>query len=800
MLKVYFDGVLVDVDSYTELENEYKLFIDNFKLGSVACNTFKLSILKYAVTEQPSEVLIEDDNTTWHFIVDEMVENDDIYVYSLVDKLINFNFDYDAKPLIEEKINSGEECYLSDIWHDMCIKAGVVYDETYNFENDIVVNWYDNRIQARKYLSFIAELQSGYACILENGKQSFKKQKKLPVMTVSGDDCSDIIVGTKKKITRVVYDNGIIKYEFGDETGDTLYLQSENVYIVNESIVENIYNNIKDFEFYIINVPNAPMDSSIRAGDVINFEDGSKTYPTIAQYLMNYYGGWTGNYKLQVNTNRQEETKILGKQDQILAIKTDIDRANATLKITSEKVDENTSDIANLKISNEQILLEVEKIEQLSNLVEGYGSIELTNCGETPLYRLSIKNACQIFPYSGLFPSTTLFFKSRYLRVTYPDSTYDRVKLPPLSLRNIGDVYDELLIENGKVSITKRIGVNSDGSTYLLEEPITTTYDDIVINLKEGTNTLWLESFPNAQLESTYLLKNGYTSNFASKAQVSAEIKVASDEINAEVSQKVGNDEIISRLNLSPEEAKIQSPKLQIEGLTTINGYFKVLEDGSIEAVNGKFTGDIFLNSGGKVIGGDGLLTNLVFSSIDKFGGYSLTGFDVDYFTNPMSPTFKKKDTSVDIIIPDNFTITSAKATIMHTRVHGMNLSGSEIIGYCRNLKLYKATGNIAPLIIFSYGSDYFYNSTGFSGTEIVNAFGTNGYTATNTSSDTVEVVESIDISSQLTTGFNKLYLRTGETTSSIPSGMPSANTDDALSKTGMIILRVDVLGYTSYE
>ena len=32
----------------------------------------------------------------------------------------------------------------------------------------------------------------------------------------------------------MVYDGGAFKWEFGDDTGDTLYLQSDNVFIVNE--------------------------------------------------------------------------------------------------------------------------------------------------------------------------------------------------------------------------------------------------------------------------------------------------------------------------------------------------------------------------------------------------------------------------------------------------------------------------------------------------------------------------------------------------------------------------------------
>src|SRR5574344_2026079 len=260
--------------------NEYVLFTDTFKLGSVASNTFKLSVLKTAVNSQPTNVRIEDDNTTWNFIVDNIVEDDNFYAYTLTDKLVDFNFDYDASVLINSKAELGEDCYLSDIWKDMCLKANVDYDDNYIFENDIVVNWYDSRVQARRYLSYIAELQSGYACILENGKQSFKKQNRSSVKTIDADECSDLIVGEKKTITRVIYDGGAFKWEFGDETGETLYIQKDNVFIVNEGRVENIYKNIKDCEFYRIDAPNAPMDSTIKAGDIITISDNGVMYPT----------------------------------------------------------------------------------------------------------------------------------------------------------------------------------------------------------------------------------------------------------------------------------------------------------------------------------------------------------------------------------------------------------------------------------------------------------------------------------------------------------------------------------------
>lgn len=65
---------------------------------------------------------------------------------------------------------------------------------------------------------------------------------------------------------------------------------------------------------------------------------------------------------------------------------------------------------------------------------------------------------------------------------------------------------------------------------------------------------------------------------------------------------KVNSTEIISTINQTAESIKIQASKIQLEGLVTANNYFKILTDGSIEAVNSKFTGTITATNG--IIGG----------------------------------------------------------------------------------------------------------------------------------------------------------------------------------------------------
>ncbi len=73
----------------------------------------------------------------------------------------------------------------------------------------------------------------------------------------------------------------------------------------------------------------------------------------------------------------------------------------------------------------------------------------------------------------------------------------------------------------------------------------------------------------------------------------SSAITVLYDNINL----KVDKSGIVQSINLSTEGLKIDVTKLDINGIVTANNNFKILLDGSMEAVNGKFSGAITASS-----------------------------------------------------------------------------------------------------------------------------------------------------------------------------------------------------------
>jgi hypothetical protein len=80
-----------------------------------------------------------------------------------------------------------------------------------------------------------------------------------------------------------------------------------------------------------------------------------------------------------------------------------------------------------------------------------------------------------------------------------------------------------------------------------------------------------------------------------------------------EVSVKVSKSDIIQSINLSTEGLKVDVTKIDINGLVTANGNFKIHLDGSMEALNGKFQGQITGGSininGNFIVNSDGTMS-----------------------------------------------------------------------------------------------------------------------------------------------------------------------------------------------
>lgn len=112
---------------------------------------------------------------------------------------------------------------------------------------------------------------------------------------------------------------------------------------------------------------------------------------------------------------------------------------------------------------------------------------------------------------------------------------------------------------------------------------------------------------------------------------LNSKIEQTAKEINLEVSKKVGDNEIISKINQSAEKITIKAEKISLEGTVTANRNFLIYPDGSISAKNATFSGDI---SGSSISGGNISATNITGGNISgtNISGVNITGSS-GYFT-----------------------------------------------------------------------------------------------------------------------------------------------------------------------
>lgn len=673
---------------------------------------------------------------------------------------------------------------VRDYINALCTKIGLEFknksDEFANYNRILDKELYVGLDYTyRDILDELAQVTASTICLDKNDKVEIRYISNTAVDTIDENFLKDINVNFGEKfgpINSIVLSRG---------ESDNVYLQDEN------SINDNGLTEIKIKDNQIMNWN----DRSDYLPDILEKLDGLEYYLNDFSSTGIAYLDLCDRYNIKVFDNTYScimfNDELLVTQGLEENIHTDMPEETQTDYTKADKTDRKINNISIVvDKQQQQIDLLAEKIQEVSNTIKGSGSITLTNCSKTPLYKLIITgDDSLLFPNSNIFPSSTTYLKDSLLYLNMGESNEKKYDLKIPSLRTLGNVKDEYIMQNNRAKLIKRIGINEDLGKYVLDTPIEIDLGDIVIELDDGNNTLTMPSFPTSSYEATYLLKNDYTDQFATKVEVTNDIKVASDQILIESKSQIldNGDELIASINTtSTGKVKIKaSDTIALEGTTTVGDKIKFNLDGSITAQ------DLRLLDGGQVIGGDGLLTSMQFESVGEYNGYSFLGFNyningTELFNSAVSVTFN---------IPDNFTVDSAYATLLQTVVNWWDFNNNEIVGHARNLKLYKDFSGNVDEMYGGYNSGYWITNTNLGGEEITNAFGSATYTPKVNQSGRLDMVTSINIGDKIEKGINTFFVRTTDTTSSTQE-----SSTDACSKTGRAKLIVQVIGHTSFQ
>lgn len=247
--------------------------------------------------------------------------------------MIKFEFNYDGSELI-----SKGEATLLQVTQDICNKAGVELSSTSFFNSDKKVSVYDNTVTAREYLSYIAESAGCFACIDRKGKLCFREfgqdETEIPL-----EMFGEYKWGEEFKISKVSYEDGVRSFKFGDDTRNNLWINQENMYIVDEDQVQKIYNKIKGLTANTFEGKTV-IDPAIDIGDKIVINGKNVIY----QGEMSLEGRFIAQISSKIQIKQKEETTVKKESQKVVnrRVQSRMNQAEGKIEQLVEETTENS--------------------------------------------------------------------------------------------------------------------------------------------------------------------------------------------------------------------------------------------------------------------------------------------------------------------------------------------------------------------------------------------------------------------------------------------------------------------------
>ena len=562
----------------------------------------------------------------------------------------------------------------------------------------------------------------------------------------------------------------------------------------------------------------------------VEFQTGGNIYKS---YVFNNEIEISQGYSEAIYTDMPEETttdyKASGTTDKLETMVYRIaDKQNKKIEDVIQEVDKNSEKITSVKQTLDNIEQTVSSFYDFTKIVKGKNEIKLIDALDTNIIKLNLdaeNTRSGLFPSLKLFPSPKLFPRKAGATITlvisrnsryadkpliFPSSKlFPNKKLYPRSNSNFrkefkfildkplleyNNIHDQLVVEFNQEKGTCVVKVlrklkKENGVYYIYGKAKEEIIQELDFKLYKGTNYIYIKEYKNWNMEAEYIFNSELNKYYATKVEMGTKIKQLADEIILEVKEETDTDKLISKINMKPGQ-------IDMTGLVTANENFKILPDGSIEAKNGTFSGNILLDDGSEIIGGKGLLTNLSFTGNGLVKTASLgTFYQVGYCRNNMNSTNYKSRIDIDAYIPDNFEIERAVVVISHFSMDIFYNGKNYGKGYSRNLNIFTSDMN-SRVLTYNMGSEY----QDVDGSNLQKITGAMDNWTPDISNNKVDINVTNDIKNSLKNGLNRITIQSD---GNIPNYNINENSDymqqgmiDYIKQTGMVSATLQIIGY----
>ena len=408
-LNIYIDNNKIEPNHIIDFKSTLELFNNNeFCLGCTPEIDIEFEIDKRDLPESYNEVRVESG------LEDEIIPIGKFTIQSIEDDEFKVKIkatDY-MKKFDDNKYDGSDLTYpatMLQVLQDICTKIGVELGSASFLNDDKQIAVYDNTVTARTYIGYIAEQAGGFAVIGRDGKLYIK---------TFGEDTANIDInlfgdfkwGDEFKVSRVSYEDGTQSYKFGDETANTVYINQNNMYIVDSEQIENVYNQIKDFEVYSFEGETI-IDPAYDIGDILII-DGKKV---VYQGEIEYAGKFKANIKgkIQAKTEQESMQTKLSNSEKIRKVQSEINQIDGKITQLTQETTEHEEKITQVEQDMDSIKQKVADTVEYKRDVEGITEVHLEEAGSVDILKLEItgnkKYNNYLFPSPNLYPSSKIY-------------------------------------------------------------------------------------------------------------------------------------------------------------------------------------------------------------------------------------------------------------------------------------------------------------------------------------------------------------------------------------------------------
>jgi hypothetical protein len=241
--------------------------------------------------------------------------------------------------------------------------------------------WIDTTIIMRNYIGWIAELSGKNCYINDSNVLTFENLASVDhaVNVASNFDISDDTI----TISRVAYDDGVTLLQKGDDTGKTLYIDANNSYCTQQSIIDAIYDIYNGLSFHALDNLKTIGLSNLRIGHTVTYD----SLKCIALSIKQSFQGTNSLFTISGEVDIKNTDSVISKENTEIRIKrvqTKVDQEAQRLDIVVTDVKNQDSVIDTLTLQVGEISTEVASKTEKSESIKSVTVMYLQNTGATP--------------------------------------------------------------------------------------------------------------------------------------------------------------------------------------------------------------------------------------------------------------------------------------------------------------------------------------------------------------------------------------------------------------------------------